>query len=92
MLRKLGAQRKMNLKVECYSGYRGEETPRCFWMGDRKIKVVKVIDRWLSPDHRYFKILGDDQSIYILRHETKLWEWELAFFSQAESRYSDISK
>lgn len=88
MVKKLGTQQKMNVKVECYSGYRGEETPRRFWMGDRKIKVEKVIDRWLSPDHRYFKILGDDHSIYILRHETKSWHWDLAFFRQAGNRFS----
>jgi len=81
----------MNVKVECYSGYRGEETPRRFWMGERKIKVEKVLDRWLSPDHRYFKILGDDHSIYILRHETESRDWDLAFFSQAGDRFPDFS-
>jgi len=71
----------MNIKVECYAGYRGEETPRRFWMGKRKVGVTKVLDRWLSPDHRYFKILGDDNSVYILRHDSVKWRWELTVYS-----------
>ena len=69
-----------SIKVECYAGYRGEETPRRVWMGDRKIDVKEVQDRWLAPNHRYFKILGDDNAIYIIRHDSSSWVWELVFF------------
>jgi len=41
-------------------------------------------DRWLDPDHRYFKILGDDNGIYIIRHNMESWVWELIFY-QGES-------
>ena len=27
-----------------------------------------IVDRWLAPDYRYFKVQGDDGSTYILRH------------------------
>ena len=72
--------------VECYSGYRGEETPRRFWMGQRTVEVQEVLDRWLSPDHRYFKLIGDDKGLYILRHDTILHIWELTFFKQLNGR------
>ncbi len=75
----------LSLKVECYSGYRGEETPRRIWLDLRKVDVIKVLDRWLSPDHRYFKILGNDNSIYIIRHNTESQEWMLTFFKQLNS-------
>jgi len=75
----------MNIRVECYAGYKGEETPRRFWMGDRKIEVQEILDRWLSPDHRYFKIAGDDDATYILRYDTESWQWDLTFFKQEES-------
>ena len=78
---------QMKIKVECYAGYRGEETPRRFWMGKRKIEVKQVVDRWLAPDHRYFKILGDDLDVYILRHDPNSWVWELFFF-EAEPKQS----
>ena len=76
----------MQIKVECYAGYRGEETPRRIWMGTRKIEIRDILDRWLAPDHRYFKIFGDDAAIYIIRHDTESWKWELAYFQQQATR------
>lgn len=75
----------MQIKVDCYSGYRGEETPKYICMGKRKIEVRKILDRWLAPDHRYFKVIGDDNSIYIIRHDQEKWQWELTFFSEIEN-------
>ena len=74
----------MKVRVSCHAGYRGEETPERFWLGDRLVGVEKILDRWLSPDHRYFKIRGDDRSIYILRHDSERWEWELVFYQIAD--------
>jgi len=74
----------LDLKVECYAGYRGEETPRAIWFGSRKIEVKKILDRWLSPDHRYFKIMDEDDSLYIIRHDVLSRKWELTFFKQAD--------
>ncbi|MBT3807534.1 MAG: hypothetical protein HOG03_23520 [Desulfobacula sp.] len=70
----------MNIKVNCYSGYRGEETPRSIFFNDKEIQVNKILDMWLAPDHRYFKFLGSDESIYIIRHDTKGCFWELTFY------------
>ncbi len=74
----------MHIQVECYDGYRGEETPRCIRMATYKIEVREIVDRWLSPDHRYFKILGSDDATYIIRHDTATWQWELIFYQSAE--------
>ena len=74
----------MQIHVECYAGYKGEETPRRFWMGERRIEVLEVLDRWLSPEHRYFKIAGDDTAMYILRHDIEAYQWELTFFRQED--------
>ncbi len=70
----------MQIQVDCYAGYRGEETPRRIWMATYNIEVKKVLDRWLAPDHRYFKVIGDDNATYIIRHDTMKWEWELVFY------------
>lgn len=69
-----------NLSVECYSGYRGEETPRRFRLGGQVICVRNILDRWLAPDHRYFKVLGEDDALYILRHDPHGDTWELVFY------------
>lgn len=72
--------RASSIKVECYAGYRGEETPARFYLGERRIEVQAVLDRWLDPAHRYFKLRGDDQGIYILRHDTQTGLWEMTLF------------
>ncbi len=80
----------MQISVECYAGYRGEETPRCLLMTTYKVEVKEVLDRWLSPDHRYFKLRGDDDATYIVRNDTATWQWELVFY-QAAGDFSGIS-
>jgi len=72
----------MRVEVECYAGYRADETPRALRLGDRRIQVVEVVDRWLGPDHRYFKVRGDDGATYIVRHDTERDDWELTLFQR----------
>lgn len=68
------------IRVVCYEGYRGEESPLRFFLNQRQIEVVEVLDRWLAPDHRYFKVKGDDGATYIIRHDVTRGQWELTFF------------
>ena len=72
----------MIIPVECYAGHRGEETPRRLFLGDRRVEVSAVLDRWLAPDHRYFKVEGDDGSTYILRHDVASGRWEMTMFDR----------
>ena len=69
----------MDIKVSCYAGYRGEETPRTFTFGNRNILIEKILDRWLAPDHRYFKVVSEKDE-YILRHDPTADKWELVYF------------
>jgi hypothetical protein len=73
-------EKPLSVRVDCYEGYMGEETPRCFYIGSRKIEVIEIIDRWLAPEHRYFKLIGDDDGMYIIRHDAFLKTWELTFY------------
>ncbi len=73
--------RPTRLRVECYAGYRGEETPRRFILHGRRFVVEELLDCWLGPGHRYFKLLADDGGVYILRHDTALDRWELTMFA-----------
>ena len=74
------------LRVECYAGHRGEQTPRVLHIDERRIAVEKVLDAWLAPDHRYFKLKGDDGDIYILRHDPQNDVWELTMFQRTQVR------
>ena len=77
------------IQVTCYAGYRGEETPREVYLGPRRVDVEAVLDRWLAPDHRYFKLRGDDGGIYIVRHDPQGDFWELMFFDQTRKTGAD---
>ncbi len=72
----------LRLTVQCYAGHRADEAPQRFFLGERKVEVIETLDRWLDPDHEYFKVRGDDQSVYILRHDVAADRWELTMFER----------
>ncbi|MBI2189409.1 MAG: hypothetical protein HYU37_20120 [Acidobacteria bacterium] len=76
---------EIRVSVECYAGYRGEQTPRAFTLGGRRIEVSERLDAWLAPDHRYFKVKGADGHTYILRHDAVGDTWELTVYQQSLS-------
>lgn len=73
--------------VECYSGHRGDESPRRFFMGDKAVEISEILDRWLDPAHRYFKVRGEDNAVYILRHDVMAGRWGLVMFDSG-TRYA----
>jgi hypothetical protein len=75
--------------VECYAGYRGEETPRRFCLGGSAIEVIDVIDRWLAPDHRYFKVQDGRGDLSILRNDVASGGWELILFTKRTALDTD---
>jgi hypothetical protein len=73
-------ERLLTVGVECYAGHRGEQTPRVLILGDRRISVEAVLDAWLAPDYRYFKLKGGDGNTYLVRHDEQSDMWELTMF------------
>ena len=74
------SEQLFNIDVECYAGHRGEQTPRTLILGDGRIDVAEVVDAWLAPEYRYFKLLGADGSTYLVRHDERTNTWELTLF------------
>jgi hypothetical protein len=72
--------RRLTINVECYAGHRGEQTPRTLIIGGRRIAVAEVLDAWLAPDHRYFKLKVVDGCTYLVRHDEQTGLWELTMF------------
>ncbi len=68
------------IKVECYAGYKGEQYPQRFTLGEQVLEVMEVEDQWYSPASQYFRVLADDGSIYILRHDQERDCWSLDAF------------
>jgi len=73
----------MRIQVECYAGYRGEETPRWVQIGEGRWEVSEILDRWLAPQHRYFKFEATDGSRWIIRHDIQMDQWALTYFKDA---------
>ncbi|MFQ5775715.1 MAG: hypothetical protein ACE5GS_14430 [Kiloniellaceae bacterium] len=80
---------KIVVRVECYAGYRGEQTPRRMLFGARAVEVREVLDQWLAPDHRYFKLRGADGATYLLRHDTVTGVWELVMYGRGAPAADD---
>ncbi len=76
----------MALRVECHSGFQAMERPVRIHLGRRTVEVSEILDRWVGPDHRYFKVRGDDGATYILRLDLEAWIWELVFFDRRRQK------
>lgn len=79
------------VRVECYAGHRADAEPLAFYLGERKVAVTEILDRWLDPAHRYFKLRGDDGGIYLLRHDTGAERWELTLFDSGRRDNTRLS-
>ncbi len=70
----------MKVRVLCYEGYKARETPRAFYIGENRLEVVEVVDRWLGEDYEYVKLSASDGNVYILRYDPAKDEWEITLF------------
>jgi hypothetical protein len=70
----------MTVEVECYSGYKQDERPLRFRLGERWISVEEVSDRWYDPEATYFRVKADDGATYVLRHDERAAVWTLAAY------------
>ena len=72
------------ISVECYSGYKGEESPRAFIHQGKKFEISAITDRWfeggMDPagiQHNYFKVRTSDGDFFLLRHTPRFQSWML---------------
>lgn len=72
---------RIPIEVECAAGSPGGETLPCrLFFGERPVVVAAVVDRWLAPSHRYFKLMGTDHATYLIRHDVPTDTWELILY------------
>ena len=71
----------MKIKVECYSGYKANERPLRFSLGERMLEVRELLDRWVGEDADFFKVAADDGNNYILKYDRQKDCWELMRYS-----------
>jgi hypothetical protein len=58
----------MRIRVESYSGYKVDERPQRFFLGERCLEVLALLDQWYSPESSYFRVKADDQNVYVLKN------------------------
>jgi hypothetical protein len=57
------------VEVECYAGSRGDETPLRFREAERQVEIAQVIDRWMEPGCRLFKLRDTEGALHVLRND-----------------------
>lgn len=82
---RLSGREALKVRVICYEGYRAEETPRAFYLGERRIEVTSVSDRWKGEDHEYVKLDASDGYRYILRYDPVRDEWEIHLMEEGRT-------
>jgi len=52
-----------------------------FWLAERRVIVRAIVDRWLAPRERWFKVDADNGHVYVLRHDELSGDWDIAAFA-----------
>jgi hypothetical protein len=55
------------------------------------VEVLAILDRWISPERRYFKLRCEDGGIYILRHDLVRDLWELVLYDASRGGAQRLS-
>lgn len=71
-------EREKLIEVNCYSGYKANERPLSFVLGERTFQVIRIVERWVGEEHDYFKVIADDEEVYILKWHRNQDRWSLA--------------
>jgi hypothetical protein len=68
------------VQVISYSGYKADESPCLFKIGDTLLSIARIEDRWYSPGETFFRVLTEGGDHYLLRHVEAQDVWTLEGF------------
>jgi hypothetical protein len=60
---------RTQIDVICYSGFKGDERPVRFRLGDVDYFVEEIVEQWYGPEAAFFKVRADDGGIYVLQQQ-----------------------
>ncbi|MFB0519631.1 MAG: hypothetical protein ACETWC_10185 [Acidobacteriota bacterium] len=70
------------VKVHCFSGYRGDETPLSFQIGKKRYNIKRVLKRWYEGERgdnialrRVFRVAIEKGDNYTLVYDNLTDEW-----------------
>jgi uncharacterized protein (UPF0128 family) len=73
----------VEIKVECYAGYKADQRPIRFALGGKTFEVEEVEDQWYGPSAMYFRVRATDGNRYILKHDEAEDHWTLDAYRSA---------
>jgi hypothetical protein len=82
----------LEVKVECYSGFKADERPLRFRTplpAGRTYEVREVVDQWYGVGYQCFKVRADDGNLYVLRHDHEEDLWTLDSFRRRGKQESE---
>ena len=68
---------QVRISVQTYAGYKGDERPVSFTREGRTFRIMEIVDRWYDPDYNCYKVLADDGTTCLLRHDMNADVWEM---------------
>jgi hypothetical protein len=76
------------VRVQCYTGYKGDERPMRVHLGDRAMQVEAIEDRWYSPGATFFRVVVEGGDRYVLNREDGQDFWSLSAFRADDKQIS----
>ena len=72
------------IEVECHSGYKADEYPKCFYWNNTRFEIQQVTDCWYQgesnpelPASDYFKVSTTLGEQLIIKHDLESDKWYL---------------
>jgi hypothetical protein len=65
---------RMRVQVDC----RNNDDPRAFYLGTRRLYVVRVLERTAEDSMRRFKVRVQDGRVFTLSNDAAKGKWQLA--------------
>lgn len=64
----------MKIQVDC----RDAGEPRAFYLGTRRLDIMRVLERAAGDSVRRFRVKVADGRVFVLSHDTATGDWRLA--------------
>lgn len=84
----------ISIDVSSFAGYRGEESPRIFFVHGEKITVLEILEMWIEEEgperkqKRYFLLKGSDGLFHKLYYDLSTQQW---LYNSFAKDYRDLS-
>ena len=67
----------MNDQVECHSGYTYAQRPTAVYWQDERLGIEEILDEWLSPNARHFKVITVNRLLFELSYREDSDQWKI---------------